>query len=56
MPTGHGGARRPPSFKTAVLAWDPGDRIPLGNRTFQVVRVGCDDADELAVLVVEDLA
>jgi hypothetical protein len=37
----------PPSFKTTVLAWAPGDRIPLGSRTLQVVRVRRDDPGEL---------
>jgi hypothetical protein len=46
----------PPSFKTTVLAWNPGDRIPLGGRTLQVVRIRHDDPDELPVLVVEDVA
>jgi hypothetical protein len=40
-----------------VLAWSPGDRIPLSaSRTLQVVRIRQDAADELPVLVVEDLA
>jgi hypothetical protein len=46
----------PPSFKTTVLAWSPGDTIPLGSRTLQVVRLYRDDADGLPVLVVQDLA
>jgi hypothetical protein len=46
----------PPSLKTTVLSWTPGDTIPLGSRTLQVVRVRRDDAGELPVLVVEDLA
>jgi hypothetical protein len=46
----------PPSFKTTVLVWQPGDTIPLGNRTLQVVRVRDNDADQAPVLVVEDLA
>jgi hypothetical protein len=46
----------PPSFKTTVLVWNPGDRIPLGTRTLQVVRVRDDDADQAPVLVVQDLA
>jgi hypothetical protein len=33
-----------PSFKTTVLVWSPGDTIPLGNRTLQVVRIRHDDA------------
>jgi hypothetical protein len=46
----------PPSFKTTILVWRLGDRIPLGNRTLQVVRVRGGGADELPVLVVEDLS
>jgi hypothetical protein len=47
----------PPSFKTSVLVWNPGDRIPLGaNRTLQVVRVRDEDADQPPVLVVADAA
>ena len=46
----------PPSFKTTVLVWQPGDTIPLGNRALQVVRVRDEDADQAPVLVVEDLA
>jgi hypothetical protein len=45
----------PPSFKTTILVWPPGDRIPLGSRTLRVVRVR-DRAGELPVLVVEDLS
>jgi hypothetical protein len=44
----------PPTLKSAVPDWRPGDTIPLGGRTLQVVRVRHDD--ELPVLVVEDLA
>jgi hypothetical protein len=47
----------PASFKTTILNWQPGDRIPLdAKRTLQVVRVRDDDADQAPVLVVEDLA
>jgi hypothetical protein len=46
----------PHSFETTVLVWNPGDRIPLGNRTLQIVRVRDDDTDQAPVLVVEDLA
>jgi hypothetical protein len=47
----------PPSFKTSVLVWKPGDTIPLGpNKTFQVVRVRDEDADQPPVLVVADAA
>jgi hypothetical protein len=46
----------PPSIESSVLSWRPGDTIPLGRRTLQVVRVRDDDADRAPVLVVEDLA
>jgi hypothetical protein len=46
----------PPSFRTSVLAWRPGDTIPLGRRTLQVLRVKDDDADQAPVLVVRDTA
>jgi hypothetical protein len=47
----------PPSFKTNLLDWSPGDQIPLSaGRTLQVVRIRTGNADELPVLVVEDLA
>ena len=46
----------PPSIKSSILAWRPGDTIPLGaERTLRVVRVRDDDADHPPVLVVEDL-
>ena len=47
---------RPPSLKTTALAWNPGDRIPLGTGTLQVVRVRHDADGDLPVLVVQDLA
>ena len=46
----------PPSFKTTVMVWQPGDPIHLGRRTLQVVRVRDDDADQPPVLVVQDVA
>jgi hypothetical protein len=36
----------PPTFRTAVLTWKPGDRIPLGPRTLRVLGVRDDDADQ----------
>jgi hypothetical protein len=45
----------PPTFKTTMLSWSPGDTIPLGaNRTLRVVAIREDDADQAPVLVVED--
>jgi hypothetical protein len=53
----NGTPAKPRSFKSTVLAWNPGDRIPISpGRTLQVVRVRHDDAAELPVLVVEDLS
>jgi len=47
----------PPTFKTTVHTWTPGDTIPLGSgRTLQVVRVRDDDADQAPVPVVQDAA
>ena len=49
--------RRPAVFQDHRLSWSPGDRIPIGrHRTLQVVRVRDDGANELPVLVVEDLS
>lgn len=46
----------PPSIRSAVTNWGPGDTIPLGRRSLRVVRVCDDDADQPPVLVVEDAA
>jgi hypothetical protein len=46
----------PPTMESTELAWAPGDRIPLGSRTHQVVRIRRENADELPVPVVEDVA
>jgi hypothetical protein len=46
----------PPTLKTAVPDWRPGDTIPLGGRTLRVLAVRDDDADQAPALVVEDLA
>ena len=46
----------PPTLKSAVPNWRPGDTIPLGGRTLRVVDVRDDDADQAPVLVVEDLS
>jgi len=47
----------PPTYRTGVYAWRPGDTIPLGaTRTLGVVEVRRDDPDEPPVLVVEDMA
>jgi hypothetical protein len=45
----------PPTFRTSVSAWRPGDTIPLGRgRTLRVVAIRDDDADQAPLLVVED--
>jgi hypothetical protein len=47
----------PPTFHTTELLWNPGDKIHMSaDRTLQVVRRYHDDADDLPVLVVEDLS
>ena len=47
----------PPSFRTTILVWNPGDQIPLSaGRTLQVVRLRHVDGEELPVLVVEETA
>jgi hypothetical protein len=47
----------PPTFKTAVPTWRPGNIIPLGRgRTLRVVKTRLDedlDGDPVSVLVVE---
>jgi hypothetical protein len=47
----------PPTFRTAVTMWQPGDTIPLNaNRTLQVVRVRDDGADQPPVACLLDRA
>jgi hypothetical protein len=47
----------PPSLETTELVWSPGDRIHISaDRTLQVVRRYHDEADDLPVLVVDDLS
>jgi hypothetical protein len=46
----------PPTLKSAVPDWRPGDTIPLGRRSLRVVAVRDDDADQPPALVVEDLS
>ena len=45
----------PPTFRTAVPNWRPGDVIPLPHRSLRVVEVRDDDADQAPTLVVESL-
>jgi hypothetical protein len=45
----------PPTLKSAVPDWRPGDTIPLGRRTLRVVGVRpAEDPDGDPVLVIED--
>lgn len=44
----------PPTFRTAVPNWRPGDVIPLPHRSLRMVEVRDDDADQAPTLVVED--
>jgi hypothetical protein len=50
-----GGPADPPSLTTVAPKWEPGDTIPLGKRTLQVIGVRYDD-DEPAILIVEDMS
>jgi hypothetical protein len=46
----------PPSYRSAVAMWKPGDTNSLGQRTLRVVEIRDDDADQPPVLVVEDVS
>ena len=47
----------PPTYRTGVYAWRPGDTVPLGaTRTLRVVEVRRDEPDTPPVLIVEDMA
>ena len=46
----------PPTFRTAVPNWRPGDVIPLPHRSLRVVAVRDDDVDQPPRLVVEDVS
>ena len=52
----NGSLADPPTLKSAVPDWRPGDTIPLGRRTLQVVAIRDDDADQAPVLVVKDMS
>jgi hypothetical protein len=44
----------PPTFRTAVPTWRPGDTIPLGpGRTLHVIEIRPREPDENPVLVVK---
>jgi uncharacterized protein with von Willebrand factor type A (vWA) domain len=53
---GRRAGRAAPTLTGALPTWRSGDTIPLGKRTFRVLRVRDDDADQPPVLVVEDMA
>jgi hypothetical protein len=43
----------PPKLHTAVPNWTPGDRIPLGRRTLEVVAIRQDPASNPVLVVSE---
>jgi len=46
----------PPHYRSSVLVWRQGDKIPLtAERTLRVLGVRDDDADQPPALVVEDM-
>jgi hypothetical protein len=55
LETADGAPAEPPRFETAMPNWSAGDTIPLGARTLRVLGVRDNNADELPVLIVEDL-
>jgi hypothetical protein len=57
LETADGKPAEPPTLRSAVPNWRPGDTIPLGaDRTLRVVEVRSEGDDEQPVLVVADLA
>jgi hypothetical protein len=51
-----GSSADPPTYRSTVLNWRQGDKIPLtAERTLRVLGVRDDDADQPPALVVEDL-
>jgi hypothetical protein len=57
LETADGAPAEPPTLRSAVPNWRPGDTIPLGReRTLRVVGVRDDDADEPPALIVEEMA
>jgi hypothetical protein len=54
LETTDGVPAEPPTLSTAVPNWRPGDTIPLGGKTLQVVGLRDDDADQPPVLIVEE--
>jgi hypothetical protein len=43
----------PPTLKSAIPHWPPGDTIPLGTRTLRVIAIRDDHADQPPALVVQ---
>jgi hypothetical protein len=56
LETTDGVPAEPATLSSAVPNWRSGDTIPLGPKTLRVVDIRDDDAEQLPVLVVEDLA
>ena len=56
LETPEGTPADPPTLSAAVPNWQPGDTIPLGQRTLRVVALRDHDAGQPPVLVVEDVA
>jgi hypothetical protein len=55
LQTADGAPAQPPTLTSAAPNWRPGDTIPLSSsRTFRVVGVRDDEADEPPALIVED--
>jgi hypothetical protein len=51
-----GAPAEPPTIRSAISNWGPGDTIPLGPWTLRVVLVRDGDAEQPPTLVVEDVA
>jgi hypothetical protein len=56
LETVEGEPANPPTLSAAVPNWREGDTIHLGHRTLRVVGKRDDEAEQLPVLVVEDVA
>jgi hypothetical protein len=56
LETTDGAPAEPPTLKSTVPNWGPGDTIPLGRRTLRVVGVRDDEADQPPALIVEEMA
>jgi hypothetical protein len=56
LETPDGRPAEPPSLRSAIPNWRPGETIPLGSRTLRVVDIRDEDAEQPPVLIVKDLA